>query len=268
MILEIMRKIVPFTYVLVAFVVATSISFMAFRAGDPYEEYWQAAYKMAYGDFDALADYDSHGFRVFFLIATYIITLVLLNMLIAIMSDVYERVQSTKKKEDVRERIQLIAELGKFMFWAKEKPQEKTYIHHCTTEKLQRQTGWEGKIKILQRDIEKVGSTLKRMIFSQNQKIDILVSQNQELRNHVDERLISSQNEKIDKLIAQNEEMRSHMREELDVLQHQMIDQLAAQNENLRWSVEEGNEQNHELKKSMAKMQDLLKDTIEAKIKK
>ena len=71
-------------------------------------------------------------------------------MLIAIMSDVYDRVQSTRKKEDVRERLHLIAELGKFLFWRRGKLTDRAYIHHCTNEKLQKAVkNWEGKVKVI-----------------------------------------------------------------------------------------------------------------------
>lgn len=131
---------------------------MALLPGETYYVYWQIAYRLAYGDFMGAEENDTHGLRVFFIISTIIIPLVLLNLLIAIMGDTFDNVQSSQEREDVRERLSLILEISKFLQWWNGDNKEKNFIHIVTNERLEQEAEdetWEGKVKVLQKDIEK-----------------------------------------------------------------------------------------------------------------
>ena len=65
---------------------------MAFSPGDEFETYWESAYRLAYGDFYDAEENTTHGKRIFFFVMTIFIPLVLLNLLIALMSDIYDDV--------------------------------------------------------------------------------------------------------------------------------------------------------------------------------
>ena len=159
MIQEIIYSMAAFLLILFSFIIQTALSFMAFNPGEHYYTYWQHAYRLAYGDFIVLDEIETHGMRIFFLLITILLPLVLLNLLIALMSDVYDNVQSSREKEDVSERLRLILEISKFLRWRR-KNKEKNYIHLCTNERIQQQEQdqtWEGKVKVLQKNIEKLG---------------------------------------------------------------------------------------------------------------
>ena len=101
---------------------------MAFRPGEDFISSWQAAYRLAFGDFEDAEENSRHGDRLYFIIITVIIPLVLLNLLIAIMSEVFDDVQSTRAKEDIVERLSLILEISKFFkFRHRNKIREKVY---------------------------------------------------------------------------------------------------------------------------------------------
>ena len=92
MIIEILKGMSAFLLILMTFIIQSALSFMAFKPGELYYTYWQLSYRLAYGDFMDLEDNDTHGQRIFFILITIIIPLVLLNLLIAIMGDVFDNV--------------------------------------------------------------------------------------------------------------------------------------------------------------------------------
>ena len=92
MILQIIYKTVPFLSITLVFIVQCSVSLMAFRPRDKFIENWQAAYRLAYGDFADAEDVSTHGERIYFVMVTILLPLVLLNLLIAIMGDVFDEV--------------------------------------------------------------------------------------------------------------------------------------------------------------------------------
>ena len=78
--------------ILFFYVVATLFSLMAFRPGHRLVDYWEMAYRLVYADFDDVEYDTTDAYRVFFLVVTVFIPLVLLNMLIALMGDAYDYV--------------------------------------------------------------------------------------------------------------------------------------------------------------------------------
>jgi len=92
MILDILYDMLPFFIILMSFIIQSALSYMALLPGETYYVYWQIAYRLAYGDFMGAEENDTHGLRVFFIISTIIIPLVLLNLLIAIMGDTFDNV--------------------------------------------------------------------------------------------------------------------------------------------------------------------------------
>ena len=60
---------------------------MAFNPGDRFVDYWERSYLLVYADFYEVEKYAADGVRLFFFLVTMFMTLVLLNMLIALMSD-------------------------------------------------------------------------------------------------------------------------------------------------------------------------------------
>ena len=72
------------------FVVAVAFGFMALRSD--IEEYliiWEITYKLAYADY---GDIESREELCFFVLASVVLPMILLNLLIAIMSDSYDKV--------------------------------------------------------------------------------------------------------------------------------------------------------------------------------
>lgn len=73
--------------------------------------------------------YDDYKFIdwVFFILATFANTIIMLNLLIAIMSNTFERVQSEHVIANQRELLSMIVEIEQFFFWNREK-NDRSYL--------------------------------------------------------------------------------------------------------------------------------------------
>jgi hypothetical protein len=76
-------------------------------------------YKLIFGDFDLLGDNPSNSLWIVFIVSSFFITLIMMNLLIAIMSDTYDRVMNDITATDGWELNQMILEQESIMFWKK-----------------------------------------------------------------------------------------------------------------------------------------------------
>lgn len=81
---------------------------------------------LMYGDFST--DEYNAGMWILFIIASIFMPLIMLNLLIAIMSDTYERVSNTMIEADGNELNSLILDQEKMLFWNRDKHQT-SFLH-------------------------------------------------------------------------------------------------------------------------------------------
>ena len=70
-------------------------------------------FKLGLGDFDTETyenDSNSHLLWVFFIVATLFVQITLLNMLIAIMGDTFDKVMETRLESELKEKIDILAD--------------------------------------------------------------------------------------------------------------------------------------------------------------
>lgn len=75
----------------------------------------KSTYTLAFGDFST-DDYSVFEWLAF-VIASLFIPLVLFNLLIAIMGDTYDRVQTNAKCVDLQQQAELVLEIESLMYW-------------------------------------------------------------------------------------------------------------------------------------------------------
>jgi hypothetical protein len=109
----------------------------------------QNIYLLMYGDFQG--SYTSYNVAewLLFILATIVIPLIMLNLLIAIMSDTYERVTTGMVEADGKELNSLILEQESIMFWNKN-VDEKSHLHWVVQTDSSTGGQWQGRIKALQ----------------------------------------------------------------------------------------------------------------------
>jgi len=114
MIMEIIIDIQSFMLILILAMVAYAhISYLTKEAGNVNEEI-KESYVLAFGELGNYPDFDFLRFFIFILF-TLFVPLLLMNMLIAIMSDAYERVQANAMSADYRSMAQMLQEMEEVM---------------------------------------------------------------------------------------------------------------------------------------------------------
>jgi len=100
-----------------------------------------------FGDFDT--DGYGSGLWIVFVLSTTFIPLIMLNLLIAIMSDTFERVVSDLAHNDAVELNGLILEYEGLMFWKRNNGQPQ-YLHWAMyADEDEAGNEWEGKVKAI-----------------------------------------------------------------------------------------------------------------------
>ena len=165
MIIEIIKDMKNFVGVLMIATIAFANSFYILGRNSEEgnlagEDVWAAfifSYKMGLGDFntDGFETVDEEILWIIFVINTLIILVVLLNLVIAIMGDTFDRVQETQDKSMLREIAQMIRE-NEFLFSRKKVFKRSKYIIVIEPEKAEGEGkgSWEGKLNQLKTFIE------------------------------------------------------------------------------------------------------------------
>eukprot|EP00347_Sterkiella_histriomuscorum_P006093 403354093 len=182
MVIEIMKDMSSFMILLIYWIFGINIVFFQLflnkkissaEIGEGHEEgqnleYFlenlKMTYRLAFGDFSP-DEYTSLEWLVFILSSVFI-PLVLFNLIIAIMGDTYDRVQTSAKCVDLKEQANLVLEVEELMYWKRDVGEgDKKKILICFNEELSEDTNndsaqWEGKIKGLQKSMVRIESKI------------------------------------------------------------------------------------------------------------
>mmetsp|Transcript_12688 Transcript_12688/g.12527 ORF Transcript_12688/g.12527 Transcript_12688/m.12527 type:complete len:102 (-) Transcript_12688:221-526(-) len=90
-------------------------------------------------------------------------TLILMNLLIAIISDTYERVSSKFIEEDGKELNDLILEYEAFYVWNKNKGSSQ-YLHWASNNDVSIGSEWQGRVQEISRAVSKGKTELENII--------------------------------------------------------------------------------------------------------
>ncbi|CDW79841.1 serine threonine protein kinase [Stylonychia lemnae] len=189
MIIEIIKDMASFTIILAYWIIGFSLMFYLFtlqKVYDPMDTFdiensrqlivdsLQFTYRLSFGDFDT-SEFSLQEW-VLFIISSFFIPLVLFNLIIAVMGDTYDRVQTSALSVDLKEQAKLVMEV-EGLFRIKEKPnciklQRLLICHNAEIgEDSSEQFQWEGKIKTLSKNIQKIDDKIQGTL---NMKQDIL----------------------------------------------------------------------------------------------
>ena len=78
---------------------------------DSFLDGWTKSWRLSYGDFEEMEEYKTTGELLIFFFGCILLPLLLLNLLIAIMGDIYDKVQEQMDIADTKERLLLISEI-------------------------------------------------------------------------------------------------------------------------------------------------------------
>ena len=191
LLIEVVKDILAFLAIFFYFTLA--FTFMVISLGDSqsYSNFSMISdtYLLNFGSFIISDDSGSLQWLCF-VISSLINFLIMVNLLISIIGDTYDKVQSYKAIADRRELAEMILEIEELMIW-KRKQQRKHYFHMvCSDSNVQNADVWEGKVRELQNQIIKVENKVSECHDSLSTKFSHLQTN------------ISSLTVKIDKILA------------------------------------------------------------------
>ena len=175
LILEVCKDMYAFVIVLTIALVGFAITYGILLDGEESKNFSSQinhTFLLMNGDFN----YDDYTkpLWVMFVIATVFMPLIMLNLLIAIMGDTFERVNSVMIEADGRELNALILEQENMMFWNR-KVYKKEILHWGFQTEGISGTVWEGKVKAFQSALVKMQDNTDKVIQSDsNQQFELL----------------------------------------------------------------------------------------------
>ena len=162
MIIETFLDIVPFLLIFFTATFTFALLFHIETGSSNFSDTFVLAYQLNFNEFSGFlkdgysTDYSAMFWFIFF-ISSIMNPIILLNLLIAIMSDTYDRVQEDQVVADCKEMAGLILQAEGMMFW-KRKLRKKghlqrcDYVRHLSSES----TEWMGKIRAIKKSISRL----------------------------------------------------------------------------------------------------------------
>mmetsp|Transcript_16865 Transcript_16865/g.16735 ORF Transcript_16865/g.16735 Transcript_16865/m.16735 type:complete len:222 (+) Transcript_16865:1057-1722(+) len=123
----------------------------------------------------ALGNYPDGDFNFieFIMVTTSLIIgpIIMFNLLISIISDTYERVLSDRVAADLKELINMIIEV-EYMMFHKRLLNENKYVQSCHETVNEDRDEWEGKLRALEKSIDKINQSNQILCDSAIKRID------------------------------------------------------------------------------------------------
>ena len=108
----------PFLFILYLFVTTISLSRYVINGQKEFDEILKESYQLLFGENPDKND--STGQWVMYIVSSNLVVIVGLNLLISIVSDNYEKVQTRIKAIDYKQRVAMLIEFEKIMFWKRD----------------------------------------------------------------------------------------------------------------------------------------------------
>ena len=135
---------------------------------------WRSPYALNMGGFDDADITQTPLTYIYFMMASVINVIIMLNLLISILGDSFDSFQNECVEIDNLEMASFIIEIETLMYWNKHKP-EKRYIQKCDNVHVEGEGAWEGKIKAIHNSIERSRKETNKQLAEINGKLDQLL---------------------------------------------------------------------------------------------
>ena len=210
-----MRDMSAFIIILVFIVMGFALIFLEFQRDDVYGVQLYSTYQVLYGNVPEEVSTVSQ--QLFAALILFLLNVVLMNLLISIMGDSYDKVQERRVLTDSRTRLEIILESMTYMrIFAKEKIGTRGHLIFCEGEVDQlddngdNNNEWEGRINVI-----------KRALRQNDQKTDDMSSKVSSMQKQID----SMQNEtqkQMDSMQHGVQRRIDSMQNRMDFMQNQM----------------------------------------------
>lgn len=198
MITETFLDIVPFLLIFFSSTFTFSLLFYIITKSENFSETFVYAYQLNFNDFSGFmpngySEDLTEIFWIVFFLASIMNPIILLNMLIAIMSDTYDRVQDDQVVADCKEMAELIIQAEGMLFW-KRTLNKKCFIQRCDYVRHLRSenTEWMGKIRAIKKSISRLQIKAKgndRKLDRMNGKVNIKIKELKNINEQISKKL-------------------------------------------------------------------------------
>lgn len=136
---EVIKDMRSFMVLLIYSLLGFSFLFLVTNSSTSILEYVYGSYKLSLGDVpDATSNYDVYQF-IIITAAVVMNPVIMLNLLISIIGDTYNRVQSSSAIADMRELCEMILEIEHLAFWRRNTTLQK-YLQVCSSKDIEEET--------------------------------------------------------------------------------------------------------------------------------
>ena len=194
-----------------------SIIFLVFERESEYGIYLYNTYSILYGPLDIDSDSKfSVSQRIIMVVIAFLLNVLLLNLLISIMGDSYDKILEKREKTDALTRLEMMSEAMTYMKLLKMNYKAKRgYLLYCFSLDMEEdengQDEWEGRINVMKKLLKQSGEETKRLreitekkIHELNQKMDISY---QKLEQRLEQRIRESDKSLQQTIQANNEKL-------------------------------------------------------------
>ena len=211
-VLAIAHGMVPFMLIFFFSTFFNAIGFGAMRRDEDFIDEWTKSWRLSFGEFEDMGEYATPGEVLIFFFSCTLIPLLLLNLLVAIMGDIYNQVQENMEIADTKERLQVISEISHLII-CKRSPKP-LYIHQCETKELAdaENDDWSGQVNALKTGILKKIEILQ---LSVDERVEEMTGNLKRLDEHTVKRYKTLQDNEIQrekKNVANAERIQNHLK--------------------------------------------------------
>jgi len=177
-IVTILSDMKSFIIIIAMIIIGFSFVFLFFNKGSLWGFYLMDSYGSMYGPIDG--DDPNFSQKLIICFISFLLNVVLLNLLISIMGDSYERVLEKRVKTDSLTRLEMIAEATTHMkYWRcfiNKKGTDKGYLVFCLApdgaDDDEENDDWEGKIQFLSKQIRRCETSTEKRIMTMENEIN------------------------------------------------------------------------------------------------
>lgn len=132
---------------------------------------WKSSYDLNLGNFTNNSDNFDLKY-VHFMLASVVNVIIMLNLLISILGDSFEKFQVEAGQLDAMEMLDVIAEIEKIMFWARESSQN-VYIQRCYQRGYASSSqNWQGRVFKIEKKIDEFSNKVVNTMLKDNLSLD------------------------------------------------------------------------------------------------
>ena len=136
---------------------------------------WSSPYQLNMGEISEGNNGKNPATYLYFMMASVINVIIMLNLLISILGDSFDSFQMDAMQIDYLEQAELILEIESLMFW-KRNLNEKKFLQTCQELTVEENQEWEGKIKMIMTSVRKMRNEMRNEMMELKKMVQTVIT--------------------------------------------------------------------------------------------